>query len=192
MIDDPMGPGDPLREGDHGIYTVTRHEPKAVQAGPPIISLRKEKEKRGIKTRFTLVRFADLKPDDEPEYLVPGLIPAEGFGVVWGPPKHGKSFWIFDLLMHVALGWLYRDREVQLRLVVYCAFEGAKGFKKRAAAFRNRYSNADDAEFYQVLPNQGSSPAHRRYSRAGGRQKRGRRVPRYAQPVPSWLGEQRR
>src|SRR5262245_60440448 len=104
----------------------------------------------GNKIRFQLVRFADLKPGDDPEYLVPGLIPAHGFGAVWGPPKHGKSFWVFDLLMHVALGWKFRDRDVQQGLVVYAAFEGATGFKKRAAAFRQRHAGADDAAFFLI------------------------------------------
>jgi hypothetical protein len=106
--------------------------------------------KQKTRTRFTLIRFVDLKPGDEPEYLVHGLIPAEGFGVIWGPPKQGKSFWIFDLLMHVALGWKYRERDVQRRGVVYCAFEGATGFKKRAEAFRKARPGADEAEFYLI------------------------------------------
>ena len=81
---------------------------------------------------------------------MPGIIPAEGFGVVWGPPKEGKSFWVFDLLMHVALGWSYRGMEVQQGPVAYCAFEGAAGFKKRATAFRQRHQGADEAEFFLI------------------------------------------
>ena len=60
-------------------------------------------------------------------YLVRGLIPKEGLTVVWGPPKSGKSFAVFDLCMHVALGWEYRGRRVQQGSVVYCSFEGQGG-----------------------------------------------------------------
>ena len=54
--------------------------------------------------KFRLVQFDDLRPGAEAAYLVKGLIPRVGLTVAWGPPKCGKSFWTFDLAMHVALG----------------------------------------------------------------------------------------
>ena len=69
-------------------------------------------------------------------YLVKGIIPRAGLVVVWGPPKCGKSFWTFDLVMHVALAWDYRGRRVQHGAVVYLALEGGKGFEARVEAFR--------------------------------------------------------
>jgi hypothetical protein len=66
---------------------------------------------------FPLVRSKDVKLSTSPYYLVHGVIPREGLVLVWGPPKCGKSFWVFDLLMHVALGWQYRGRSIQQR---YC------------------------------------------------------------------------
>src|SRR4051812_33101663 len=53
--------------------------------------------------RFPLIPFGDLRPSSEPSYLVKGLLPRVGLAVIWGPPKCGKSFWFFDLLLHVAL-----------------------------------------------------------------------------------------
>ena len=38
--------------------------------------------------------------------------------------------------MHVALGWQYRGRRVKAGAVVYCALEGAQGFRNRVEAFR--------------------------------------------------------
>jgi len=57
---------------------------------------------------------------------------------------------MFDAAMHVALGWKYRGRHVQRGPVVYCAFEGQQGAKKRCAAFRKRFlaDNADPIPFY--------------------------------------------
>jgi hypothetical protein len=69
-------------------------------------------------------------------YCVKGLIPREGLTIIWGPPKSGKSFWTFDLCMHVALGWDYRGRKVQQGSVVYCSFEGQAGLAARIEAFR--------------------------------------------------------
>jgi RecA-family ATPase len=96
--------------------------------------------------RFHLVPFNDLNPGTGPAYLVKGLIPRVGIVAVWGPPKCGKSFWAFDLAMHSALGRDYRGRRVAAGAVVYCAFEGAEGFKARAAAFREHHHLGDVAE----------------------------------------------
>src|SRR5215468_2184985 len=96
--------------------------------------------------RFSLVPFNQLNPGTSSACLVKGLIPRVGIVAVWGPPKCGKSFWAFDLAMHSALGWEYRGRRVISGTVVYCAFEGAEGFKARAAAFRQHHNIAPDVE----------------------------------------------
>src|SRR5262249_55468616 len=57
-----------------------------------------------------------------------------------------KSFWAYDLSMYVALSWQYRGRRVHGGPVVYCAFEGADGFKARAEAFRQRHLQEDHGE----------------------------------------------
>jgi AAA domain len=103
-------------------------------------------------SRIRLIRFDDLKPGTESEYLVKGLIPRAGLVVVWGPPKCGKSFWTMDALLHVALGWKYRGRAVQGGAVVYCAFEGQSGYGKRAEAFRlrNLSAHTDPVPFHLV------------------------------------------
>jgi AAA domain len=98
-----------------------------------------------IQPRFKLRRFDELKIGTERTYLVKGLIPRSGLMVVWGPPKCGKSFWAFDLVLHVALGREYRGRRVQQGPVVYCAFEGGGGYPARAEAFRNQHL-PDDCE----------------------------------------------
>ena len=73
-------------------------------------------------------------------YLVRGLIPKEGLTVVWGPPKSGKTFAVFDMLMHVALGWKYRGtRRVQQGTVVYRSFEGQGRLAAPIEAFRQQH-----------------------------------------------------
>lgn len=86
--------------------------------------------------RFDLIPFDQITCSSAPAYLVKGLLPRVGLAVMWGPPKCGKSFLAFDLMMHIALGWSYRDRRVQQGAVIYCALEGAEGFKARVEAFR--------------------------------------------------------
>ncbi|MGB8639911.1 MAG: AAA family ATPase [Pseudolabrys sp.] len=106
----------------------------------------------GRRQRFALTRFADLKVNTAPAQLIRGLIPRVGLTVVWGPPKSGKSFVVFDAIMHVAMGEEYRGREVTYGPVVYCAFEGAEGYGKRAEAFRKHHHLDDDNDlpFYLV------------------------------------------
>ena len=89
--------------------------------------------------KYKLIRFSDLQTNVSRAYLIKGLIPGFGLTVVWGPPKCGKSFFMTDAMLHVALGWNYRGRKVQGGPVVYCAFEGADGYGKRAEAFRKHH-----------------------------------------------------
>ncbi len=103
--------------------------------------------------RFELLPFAKIELPTDPSYLVWGLVPRDGLTIVWGPPKSGKSFWMFDLAMHVALGWKYRGRRVVQGPVIYVACEGGRGFKKRVVAFRQEYrlsENDRTPPFYLV------------------------------------------
>jgi AAA domain len=99
--------------------------------------------------RFTLSRFDAVLLSTTSAYLVKGLIPAGGLIIVWGPPKCGKSFWTFDLAMHVALAEPYRGRRVQQGAVVYLALEGGHGFRARIEAWRRQH-DVVDAPFYLV------------------------------------------
>jgi hypothetical protein len=72
-------------------------------------------------------------------YLVKGILPRTGLAVVWGPPKCGKSFWTFDLVVHVAPGREYRGRPVRQGVVIYCALEGGGGFGNRIEAWRRQH-----------------------------------------------------
>lgn len=101
---------------------------------------------------FELVPFDKIRPSTARNYLIKDLIPREGLIVVWGPPKCGKSFWMYDTAMHIALGWVYRGRHVMKGTVVYVACEGAPGLAARTEAFRRR-KLAEDHEpvpFYLV------------------------------------------
>jgi hypothetical protein len=104
----------------------------------------------GRRSRFKLVPFDKLIPATTPSYLVHGILPCVGLVVIWGLAKCGKSFFTFWLMMHVALGWKFRDRRVQGGPVVYCAFEGAHGFGARAEAFRRKHPPDKDVPFYLV------------------------------------------
>jgi hypothetical protein len=88
--------------------------------------------------RFKLIAFDKIKMETSAAYLVRDILPREGLVVIWGEPKCGKSFWTFDLVMHVALGWEYRGHRVKQGTVVYVACEGERGLGARTEAFRQR------------------------------------------------------
>jgi hypothetical protein len=98
------------------------------------------------KKRFRWKRYRDLQLNGTQSYLVKGLIPRQGLVLVWGPAKCGKSFWTFDLAMHVALGREYRGHRVQRGSVFYIALEGAHGYNARAEAWRQQCQGDSDAE----------------------------------------------
>ena len=98
-----------------------------------------------LRVGVRLIPFDEIRLGTKRRDLVQGLIPRVGLTVVWGPPKSGKSFWVFDLVMHVALDRPYRGRRVQPGSVVYCAFEGQSGLEARVEAFR-RHSLAEGHE----------------------------------------------
>ena len=85
------------------------------------------------------MHFNSILLSTTPNYLIKGFIPREGIVVVWGPPKCGKSFWTFDVTMHIALGWNYRGHRVRQGPVVYFALEGGAGFCARVEAWRQRH-----------------------------------------------------
>ena len=86
--------------------------------------------------RFELIPFDEIQVGGAPSYLVRGLIPRHGLTLVFGPMKSGKTFFMIDIMMHVALDRDYRGHRVKSGPVVYCVLEGPHGFRGRIEAFR--------------------------------------------------------
>lgn len=102
--------------------------------------------------QFKLIPFNEITHSREINYVIRGLIPREGLILVYGAPKCGKSFWVMDMTLHVALGWKYRGRKVRQGNVVYIACEGVSGVTARIEAFRQTKltENADLTPFYLI------------------------------------------
>lgn len=117
--------------------------PTPANAPPPPIGSRHSKERAAV-ARFPLVAFDQIRLSTTPRYRVSKLLPIHGLTVIWGPPKCGKSFLAFDMLMHVALGWDYQGHRVEPGTIVYCALEGQKGFEARKVAFEQAHLETFD------------------------------------------------
>jgi hypothetical protein len=124
------------------------HRPGPTIDAPRGLGLNERPSEKPPRIRFSLVTFDDVLMTTTAIYRVKGLIPSVGLVVIWGPPKCGKSFWLFDLLMHVALGWTYRGLRVNPGPIVYCVLEGRDGFARRIEAFRLTHPKSKGAPFY--------------------------------------------
>ena len=56
-------------------------------------------DKAPRRPRFKLVSFSELTVGSRAVSLVKGIIPKAGLIVIWGPPKCGKSYWIFTVML---------------------------------------------------------------------------------------------
>lgn len=68
-------------------------------------------------------------------WIVKGVLPKAGLGVVYGASGSGKSFAVLDMALAVAQGIEWRGKRVKQGRVAYIAAEGADGFRKRLAAY---------------------------------------------------------
>lgn len=83
--------------------------------------------------------FADITPETEAQDFVEGLLTSTSLSVIYGEPGCGKTFFLLDLCLHVALGNPWFGRDVSGGVVVYVCLEGWYGLRNRITAFRNQY-----------------------------------------------------
>jgi hypothetical protein len=137
LRDDPRADIPPaMSPDDYGVAPQSPHTSDAARAV------------KKLPVTYPLQAFENIRLDTSSRnYLVKGLLANSGLAVIWGPPKCGKSFWAFDLGMHIALGRDYRGHRVQQATVVYVALEGKQGFPARKQAF-SCHHGIESAPFY--------------------------------------------
>lgn len=101
--------------------------------------------------RFKLLTGQDLIALPPLQWLVHGVLPAEGLATIYGPSASGKSFLAFDLSTAVAEGRRWYGHHVKARPVVYMGLEGEAGFRNRAAAWEQHHGRPLPAGFHMVL-----------------------------------------
>lgn len=99
--------------------------------------------------RYLFETVADLRNLPAATWLVEGWIPEQGVGLIYGAYASGKSFILFDLLLHLAYG-LKEWHGVKLPSipcnVLLIAREGSKGFQGRVDAFKAHHGISDDTD----------------------------------------------
>lgn len=87
--------------------------------------------------RFQLERLRDIEVDKGRQWLISGLMPANGLHVLYGAPGTGKSFLALHAALHIAANRPWAGHKVypgEGGGVVYIASEGGRNFRKRVVA----------------------------------------------------------
>jgi hypothetical protein len=87
----------------------------------------------------TIAEFASV--NGVAPYLVKGVLSTRSYCVMFGPPGEGKTFTALDIAYHVAAGKEWMGRRVRKGTVLYLAFEGAGGLRRRAQALMQHYGD---------------------------------------------------
>lgn len=90
--------------------------------------------------QFTLSRASDLAR--EPTHaisLVKGVLPSEGFGMVYGPSGSSKGFFVLDLAAAVASGTPWLGNKTTKSAVVIVNLEGGAAFPNRLHAWQKKF-----------------------------------------------------
>lgn len=90
----------------------------------------------------------------EAEWLCEGWFETESLISVFGPSGHGKTFICMDWALSIASGREWQGCKVRKGVVVYCAAEGARGAKRRAAGWMKHHdiTSVRDMHFYAGAP----------------------------------------
>lgn len=91
------------------------------------------------KPRLPFFWFHDAVPNLDANDFVEGMLTSSAMSVIYGPSNCGKTFFVVDLALHVALGWEWRGRQTDQGAVVYLSLEGSQGIRNRLAAFRQHH-----------------------------------------------------
>lgn len=106
--------------------------------------------------RFAFVQAGAFAQVKSAGWHIKGVLPRAEVVAVIGESGSGKTFFVLDMLMSVALGGTWRGRRVKQCAVAYICAEGSDGFRKRLNAYCIAHDlNLDDIPLYilGVAPN---------------------------------------
>jgi KaiC/GvpD/RAD55 family RecA-like ATPase len=115
-------------------------------AAPTERSINSDPKKQVFYSPLQVEALPDLK------WLVQGVLPMPGFGVLFGEPGCGKTFVALSLALSLANGGEWLGRKVQKTKVLYIAAEGIYGLKHRVSAFRKTLGIEDGSVLFSANP----------------------------------------
>lgn len=127
-----------------------RASPNVVQAVPTQSGVANDNRMGIVYAPLPVIRFGDLTPVLEGQWLIKRFLPAQGLTVMHGHPGCGKSFLALDMALSIAEGCDWNGRKVQQGLAIYVAAEGAIGLQNRIAAYRDEHARSDNLPFILI------------------------------------------
>lgn len=100
---------------------------------------------------FRIVADDQLDSMPEPDWLIDGMLPANGLGMIFGPPESAKTFLALDLSLAIASQETWHGRPLKDGGVLYIAAEGIQSLKRRVAAWKYVHDVEGPAGLF-VLP----------------------------------------
>jgi RecA-family ATPase len=85
-------------------------------------------------------------------WLVKGVIPTTGSGIIYGPPGCGKTFLCMDLCLHLACGLTWAGFRTKTAKVCYMAAEGGSRVINRVAAWEKERQKVESGFNLLVEP----------------------------------------
>jgi hypothetical protein len=113
-------------------YSDASHDFDSAEPLPP--NGEEDRRYQKSKDRYTFLSYDDLCGQPEPEWLIESLIPTPSYGFISGQYATLKSFWVMDLMAHIALGKDYGGRRVKQGLCFYILGEGTHDARYRMEA----------------------------------------------------------
>lgn len=81
-------------------------------------------------------------------WMIKGIIPFSGIGIVYGEYASGKTFLVIELALAISGGQDFFGRKVKQRPVLYFCLEGQEGFINRLAAWKKTHDEwPENAQF---------------------------------------------
>ncbi len=101
--------------------------------------------------RFNLLDRAGIMSQPRQDWLIKGLLPTRGLGVVFGPSQSGKSFLLLDMLAAIADGEPWFGYRVKRTHVTYVMLEGEGGLRNRVSALEYQHGREIPSNFLALV-----------------------------------------
>ncbi|SDI97380.1 Bifunctional DNA primase/polymerase, N-terminal [Ferrimonas sediminum] len=89
--------------------------------------------------------------DYQANYLIKGHLPADSFGLIYGPSGHFKSFIALSIACHIAAGRDWNGYRTQQSKVIYIAGEGGIGVPRRIKAWEESVNDGRPIQDLAVI-----------------------------------------
>lgn len=93
-------------------------------------------------SRFQFLPADQFMQSRPARWIIKGLLPQAGLGVIYGESGSGKSFLVLDMMLAITRGTPWRQRRVAQGAVAYVVAEGAGGFRGRLQAYQRHVAES--------------------------------------------------